>query len=200
MINFSIKWPESSIWSTSAGSLHFQAQKLLINRLFTSTWFPIISKKKKKKKKQLGRVFSPDPTPFPGTGELCSNHFSQNIPFVIYSISNVFPFIMMLLLLIPLCCKRRGGGRGDKNTRKKHTFYFVSTAICDRIKNFQLSSLFKESGNVMKNKFCEHPPWPQEMAHCVCSYYTVGRQGGCRSKISFFIKCKPSLNWQPLTC
>ena len=26
--------------------------------------------------------FSPDPTPFPGTGELCSNHFYQNNTFV----------------------------------------------------------------------------------------------------------------------
>ena len=26
--------------------------------------------------------FSPDPTAFPGTGELCSNHFFQNITFV----------------------------------------------------------------------------------------------------------------------
>ena len=27
-------------------------------------------------------VFPPDPTPFPGIGELCSNYFFQNITFV----------------------------------------------------------------------------------------------------------------------
>ena len=38
-----------------------------------------------KKKFELCVFFPPDPTPFPGSGVLCSNHFYQNIHFVTYA-------------------------------------------------------------------------------------------------------------------
>ena len=49
--------------------------------LCIKTGMPIIPKKKKKKKIIQVSVFSPDPTPFPGPGELCSHHFYQIISF-----------------------------------------------------------------------------------------------------------------------
>ena len=41
-------------------------------------------------------VFPPDPTLFPGTGELCSNHFYQHITFV----NIIFPGLFGLFLIL----------------------------------------------------------------------------------------------------
>ena len=41
-------------------------------------------------------VFPPEPTPFPGTGELCSNHFYQNIIFLLLYIFYFFFYLFQV--------------------------------------------------------------------------------------------------------
>ena len=60
--------------------------------------------------------FSPDPTPFPGPGELCSDHFSKNKSFTKYSFYSIFPFNFRLLCSISTALNKniRGGGIRDE--------------------------------------------------------------------------------------
>ena len=103
--------------------------------------------------------FSPDPTPFPGTGELCSNHFFQNITFVSFIFFCFFlgfklgdrSHISWIDVIINYKWYEQG------KIWYNNFFLFLNTAICDFFLFFLLR---KQDGSFPVCKFSWDRSYP----------------------------------------
>ena len=86
--------------------------------------------------------FSLEPTPFPGTGELCSNNFYQNITFVNIIFPGFFGFFLILescILLIKVWLNDQVNKQGKISCN--NFFLFLKSAIYDSVETFPIPGM-----------------------------------------------------------